>query len=70
MKTESRHIPDGLLERYLAEALGMAEGARIEPLLPGAIKLDETMGREDVYPLHSTRPFELVFTKQFPLERP
>lgn len=30
-----------------------------QPELPGAIALDDTLGLEDVYALHSTRPFEL-----------
>jgi hypothetical protein len=30
-----------------------------EPMLPGALELDDTLGPEDVYALHSTQPFEL-----------
>ena len=30
-----------------------------QPLLPGAIELDDTLGREDIYVLFSTRPFQL-----------
>lgn len=30
-----------------------------QPLLPGAISLDDTLGREDVYVLHSAHAFEL-----------
>jgi hypothetical protein len=30
-----------------------------QPLLPGAIELDETLGREDLYVLHSEQPFQL-----------
>jgi hypothetical protein len=30
-----------------------------QPRLEGAIELDDTLGREDVYALHSTRPFDL-----------
>jgi hypothetical protein len=30
-----------------------------QPVLPGAIVLDDTLGREDLYVLHSARPFEL-----------
>lgn len=30
-------------------------------LLPGAIELDDTPGREDIYALHSTRPFDLAW---------
>lgn len=32
-----------------------------QPLLPGAISLDDTLGREDVYALHSTRAFNLAW---------
>ena len=30
-----------------------------QPLLPGAVALDDTLGREDVYALFSEKPFEL-----------
>lgn len=34
------------------------------PLLPGAIELDDTLGREDIYVLHSTRPFDVTWALQ------
>jgi hypothetical protein len=35
-----------------------------QPLLPGAIELDDTLGREDIYVLHSTRPFDVTWALQ------
>lgn len=35
-----------------------------QPLLPGAIELDDTLGREDIYVLHSTKPFDVTWALQ------
>jgi hypothetical protein len=35
-----------------------------QPVLPGAIVLDDTLGREDLYVLHSARPFALQWAIQ------
>lgn len=32
-----------------------------QPLLPGAVELDDTLGHEDVYALYSPHPFELMW---------
>jgi hypothetical protein len=43
---------------------GAAPYDATQPLLPGAIELDATLGREDVYALHSTQPFELAWARK------
>ncbi|HYH97622.1 hypothetical protein [Hyalangium sp.] len=35
-----------------------------QPLLPGAIELDDTLGREDLYVLHSTQAFDVTWAVQ------
>jgi hypothetical protein len=35
-----------------------------QPLLPGAIELDGTLGREDIYVLHSAQPFDVTWALQ------
>jgi hypothetical protein len=40
-----------------------------QAVLPGAIELDDTLGREDVYALHSKHPFELGWALQALRER-